>query len=391
MQKLKFLPVAIMLLSLSLSLSNCKESKKESSKDLTTLVDSLAKPLMNENKIPGLSIAVTVNGKHTFFNYGIISKDNNKPVTDQTLFELGSVSKTFTTSLASLSQLNGTLNFSDPVSKYIPELKKTVFDSVKLYDLGTHAAGGLPLQLPDEVTNYDQLINYYKTWKPLYKPGTERVYSNPSIGLLGVIAGKTFNQPFTEAMNQNIFSKLSMNNTYYNVPKAKMTEYAQGYTKADEQVRLNPAMLADEAYGIKSCTQDMIKFVDANMGIGKTEAKVLKAIENTHTGYFKTIEMTQDLIWEQYNYPVSLDQLLKGNSSDMILKANPIQELKPALQPQQNVLINKTGSTNGFASYIMYVPSKKTGIVILANKNYPINARVELAYKILTYLEKSGK
>jgi beta-lactamase class C len=50
------------------------------------------------------------------------------------------------------------------------------------------------------------------------------------------------------------------------------------------------------------------------------------------------------------------------------------------------VLINKTGSTNGFASYVAFVPAQKLGIVMLANKNYPIAQRVTAAYQILTKL-----
>ncbi|MET3536446.1 class C beta-lactamase [Chryseobacterium limigenitum] len=370
-----------------LSLYRCKETEKTASTDIKNLIDSLAKPLMSENKIPGISIAITVNGKHSFFNYGTISKESNKPVTNQSLFELGSISKTFTVTLASLSQLNGNLDMSSPVSKYLPNLKNTVFDSVKLYHLGTHAAGGLPLQLPDNITNNDQLMNYYKTWTPLYAPGTKRVYSNPSIGLLGVIAGKTMNEPFTKAMEDNVFAKIGMNNTFYTVPQNKMSDYAQGYNKEDKPVRLNPGVLANEAYGIKSSTQDMLKFVDSNMGVGNLDPKLTKALQATHTGYFKTGQMTQDLIWEQYSYPTSLSQLLEGNADDMAYKANDIKALSPLLEPQSNVVINKTGSTNGFASYVIYIPSKKIGVVMLANKNYPIKARVENAYKILSYLE----
>lgn len=377
----------ILMICIILNLYSCKATKKEASTNINTLVDSLAKSLMSENKIPGMSIAVTVDGKHSFFNYGIISKESNKPVTNQSLFELGSISKTFTVTLASLSQINGNLDMQSPVSNYLPHLKNTVFDSVKLYYLGTHIAGGLPLQLPDNITTDEQLMNYYKTWVPLYAPGTKRVYSNPSIGLLGIIAGKTMNETFTKAMTDHVFSKIGMSNTFYDVPQNKMGDYAQGYNKEDKPVRLNPAVLANEAYGIKSCTQDMLKFVDRNMGVGNLDAQLSKALEATHTGYFTTGVMTQDLIWEQYNYPASLSQLLEGNAAEMAYKASDIKPLVPPMKPQPNVVINKTGSTNGFASYVIYIPSKKIGIVILANKNYPIKPRVETAYKILSYLD----
>ena len=378
-----------MLMLCSLGLYSCKHNENTSNPTTKTVVDDIAKSLMSENKIPGMSIAITVNGKHSFYNYGILSKENNKPVTSESLFELGSVSKTFTATLACLSEEKGSLSMLDPVSKFFPELKNTVFDEVKLYDLGTHTAGGLPLQVPDNVTNNEQLMNYYKTWQPMYAPGTYRVYSNASIGLLGLIAGKAMNEPFTQAMTNNVFSNIGMNNTFYDVPAAKMPQYAVGYNKTDEPVRLNPGVLANEAYGIKSCTQDMIKFVDANMGIGNIETHLAKALQKTHTGYFKTSEMTQDLIWEQYSYPVSLSQLLAGNSDDLIYKPNPVQKITPFQEPQSNVVLNKTGSTNGFASYVLYIPSKKIGIVLLANKNYPIQPRVEAAYKIVSSLEKS--
>lgn len=356
---------------------------------MKTCVDELAKPLMVDNEIPGLSIGITVNGKHSFYNYGVLSKDTAVKVTHGTLFELGSISKTFTASLASLSQMEGNLNLSDPVSKYMPELKNTVFDTIKLYNLGTHTAGGFPLQLPDEITNDKQLINYYKIWKPDYPVSTYRLYTNPGIGLLGVIAGKTMKQPFVKAMTDNIFVKMGLKNTFYKVPSEYMGEYAQGYNKTNDPVRVNPAILADEAYGIKSCTKDMLTFVDANMGIGNVENNLSVALMNTHTGYFKTKEMTQDLIWEQYNYPVSLEQLQKGNSYDMIYKPNPVKEILPHQKPESRVLINKTGSTNGFGGYVMYVPSKKIGIVILANKNYPNSSRIKMAYQLLSYIEKT--
>ncbi|SDI89147.1 class C beta-lactamase [Chryseobacterium jejuense] len=388
MRSLKNISIGVLCLSF---LSSCNSPKKETTSDLNNYLDALVKPIMEKNEIPGLSLAITVDGKHRFFNYGLASKADQIEVTNTTLFELGSVSKTFTATLASLSQINGTLNLSDPVSKYMPELKNTAFDQIKLYNLGTHTAGGFTLQLPEEIKNNEQLIHYYKTWKPDYSASTQRIYTNPSIGLLGVIAGKTFQQPFTKAMTENVFSKMGLNNTFYEVPAANVGQYAFGYNKNDEPIRVTPGVLANEAYGVKSCTQDMITFVDANMGIGNIDSKLSAAIINTHTGYFNTSEMTQDLIWEQYHYPVTLEQLQKGNSADMAFKPNPVKEILPHQKPITDVLINKTGATNGFGAYVMYVPSKKIGIVILANKNYPNSERIDIAYKLLSYLEKSEK
>ena len=58
-----------------------------------------------------------------------------------------------------------------------------------------------------------------------------------------------------------------------------------------------------------------------------------------------------------------------------------------ALPPQRDVWVNKTGSTNGFGAYVAFVPARETGIVVLANRNYPNEARVRLAYRILCRVE----
>jgi beta-lactamase class C len=83
---------------------------------------------------------------------------------------------------------------------------------------------------------------------------------------------------------------------------------------------------------------------------------------------------------------VELKQVLAGNSDAMIYQATEATELTPPLPPQANALLNKTGSTNGFASYLAFIPAQKLGIVLLANKNYPIPPRVTAAYQILTRL-----
>jgi beta-lactamase class C len=147
-----------------------------------------------------------------------------------------------------------------------------------------------------------------------------------------------------------------------------------------------PGVLASQAYGIRTTAADMLRFVAANMHMIDLEPDLQRAITATHTGYYTLGSMTQDLIWEQYQYPTTLADLLAGNSDRVILAANAVSKLDPPSQPQQNVLINKTGSTNGFAAYVAFVPAEQMGIVLFANKNYPIDARVTAAHQILTQL-----
>jgi beta-lactamase class C len=72
----------------------------------------------------------------------------------------------------------------------------------------------------------------------------------------------------------------------------------------------------------------------------------------------------------------------------MTLEPHRVTWLKPAQPLQDNTLLNKTGSTNGFGAYVVFVPSKRIGIVMLANKNYPNAERVKVAHAILTALDQ---
>jgi CubicO group peptidase (beta-lactamase class C family) len=289
--------------------------------------------------------------------------------------------------LASYAQIQGDLSLTDNVSKYLPSLRGSSFDHVSLINLATHTAGGLPLQVPDEIKNNDQLMAYLKQWKPAFAAGTDRTYSNLSIGMLGLITAQSMRESFEVAMEKKLFAELGMKRSYINVPADQMKRYAQGYTKKDEPIRVSPGVLDSEAYGVKSTSSDMIRFVALNMDADKLNDKLRRAIVATHTGYFTSGELTQDLIWEQYPYPIELKRLLYGNSPSMIFEDQPATRLAEPLQPQTNVLIDKTGSTNGFGAYVAFIPAKKMGIVILANKSYPIDARVTAAFEILTRLE----
>lgn len=355
---------------------------------LASTVNAHVRPLMAQQNIPGMAVAVSVNGQRHYFNYGLASKQTGQAVSDDTLFEIGSVSKTFTATLVALAQANGALALSDPASKHWPALKGTAFDGITLLNLGTYSAGGLPLQFPDAVNDEASLLAYYRHWKPDYAPGTQRLYSNPSLGLFGYLAARSQNTPFSELMQQQLLPQLGLQHTFVQVPAAQLNHYAQGYDKDEKPVRVSPGPLDAEAYGVKTTAADLLHYLEVNMQPGSLSEPLQRAIDTTQRGYYRVGEMTQGLGWEQYRYPASLDQLLAGNSTSMTLDPHRVTWFKPAQPRQADRLLNKTGSTGGFGAYVLFVPSKGIGIVLLANKNYPNAERVKVAHAILTELER---
>nr|WP_063860843.1 CMY-1/MOX family class C beta-lactamase MOX-10 [Aeromonas caviae]CEF57507.1 beta-lactamase [Aeromonas caviae] len=351
---------------------------------LRPVVDASIQPLLKEHRIPGMAVAVLKDGKAHYFNYGVADRERAVGVSEQTLFEIGSVSKPLTATLGAYAVVKGAMQLDDKASRHAPWLKGSAFDSITMGELATYSAGGLPLQFPEEVDSLEKMQAYYRQWTPAYSPGSHRQYSNPSIGLFGHLAASSLKQPFAQLMEQTLLPGLGLHHTYVNVPKQAMASYAYGYSKEDKPIRVSPGMLADEAYGIKTSSADLLRFVKANIS-GVDDKALQQAISLTHKGHYSVGGMTQGLGWESYAYPVSEQILLAGNSAKVILEANPTAAPR---ESGSQMLFNKTGSTSGFGAYVAFVPAKGIGIVMLANRNYPIPARVKAAHAILTQLAR---
>lgn len=348
------------------------------------VVDTAILPLMVRHEIPGMAVGLTIDGQPYIFNYGVASKETSAPVNGATLFEIGSVSKTFTATLAAYAQATGKLSMAHHPGKYLPQLRGRPIDRTTLLHLGTYTGGGLPLQFPDNVKGTDAAMTYFRDWKPLAPPGTRREYSNPSLGLLGLVTASALNDDFSTLMQGSVFRAFGMAESFIHVPDAKMANYAWGYRDGNA-VRLNKGTLYEGVYGVKTTASDLIRFVQANIDPDNLEPLMRRAVKTTQIGYYNAGPLVQGLGWEQYPYPVSLEWLLGGNSEEMMFEPQPAHRLTDQ-QARDQLLFGKTGSTGGFGAYVAFVPSRKIGIVILANTSYPIPARVSAAWMILNQL-----
>lgn len=357
--------------------------------DLDSQVRDAARQVMRDNDIPGLAIAMTDNGKQYFYEFGVADKASGQAVSRDTLFELGSISKTFSASLAARAEIDGKLSLQAKVGDYLPALADTPFGALSLINLATHTNGGMPLQLPDAIQNDTQLLAWLKQWKPQHQPDSWRAYANPSIGMLGVITAKRLQTPYAKALQEQLLPALGLKHTFVHIPPDQQASYAWGYDKNDKPVRVNPGVLADEAYGVKSSSRDMLRFVEANLGRVELAPPLKQALDETRRGHFQRGTMTQDLVWEQYDYPLALQDLIDGNDNRYALEGTPATALKPALAPQSKVWVNKTGATNGFGAYVAFVPDLQRGVVLLANKNYPNAERVKLAWRLFEALDQA--
>lgn len=351
-------------------------------KDLSQLearVTEKAHALMRDNALPGLAIGIATQGKRYFFNYGVACLETGQKVDENTLFEIGSVSKIFTGTLGGYAQARGLLALSDPVSKYFFPLAGSSFAELSLLSLGGYTAGGLPLQFPAVVESQEDMLNYFQLWRPAYPPETYRLYSNPSIGLFGHIVARAMGAPFEELMQKTLFFAFGLRQSYLQVPAAEMRHYASGYSKDDKAVREGPALFAAEAYGVKTTAADLLTFVEAHGNSSALDPVWQQAIATSQTALYSVGAMTQGLGWEMYAYPPNMEALIT-QSTALVFEPQPITASPPQ---QAEMFLHKTGSTSGFGAYVLLVPSQGTAIVLLANKNYSNAARLRMGACIL--------
>ena len=354
-------------------------------------VRAAAQAVMAAQDIPGLAIGVAAPGLRRLYYFGTADRRTGQPVGAATLFEIGSLSKTYTATLGGYAAATGRLRLDESAAQVRPALAGSAIGQASLLQLATYAAGGLPLQFPDSVTSEAQATAFYRTFQPPFPAGSRRLYSNPSIGLFGALAAQRLDEPFATALQRHVLTPLGLSHTYLQVPAAEQAHYAWGHGKNDQPLRVNPGVYAEEAYGIKTTAADLLAFVEANLHPDRLPAPLAKALTTTQQGYYRSGPMTQGLGWEAYAYPLSKIQLLAGNTPAMALEPQPVDWQHPPLPASGARLLNKTGSTNGFGAYALFIPERQIGLVILANRNYPIPARIEAAWRILQRLDSGAR
>lgn len=352
---------------------------------LQTAVQNEVSQLMQQQQIPGMAVAVLWQGKTYFYSFGEADVAAKKAVTPDTLFELGSISKTFAGVIGAMALERGQIALTDPVAKHWPALTAKPWQQINMQHLATYTAGGLPLFVPDSATDKASLLSYLQQWQPEFAPGTQRVYANTSIGLFAHLAvaagGKGYGEVF-----QQLTSTLKMPNTYLQVPEAAQAQYAWGYNEG-KPVHIGTGVLLDEAGGAKASVRDLATWLQANLQPEKVTDPLLRAgIAKAQQRYATSKQMYQGLGWEMLDYPVSVATLTAMTAPEFVA-GTAATVLAPPAPAVANSWVHKTGATGGFGAYAAFIPSRQVGIVLLANKRYPNALRVEVAHKVLEKLK----
>jgi CubicO group peptidase (beta-lactamase class C family) len=238
--------------------------------DLQT-VDSFLQTQVKANHIPGLAVAI-VQGDQVIFSKGYGEAAPGEPVTPQTQFYIGSVTKSFT-ALAALQLVGqGKLDLDAPVQQYLPWFQVAdpdVSSKITVRNLLNHTSGLSEVGDPNATaytSSLEEQVRLLKNVRPNAAVGTRFQYYNQNYRILGLLIETVSGQSYADYLRANVFAPLRMTDTTANPAEAR--ELAQGYSRVfgfplPRQQRFVPGALPS-GYLISSAN-DMARFLIAQI------------------------------------------------------------------------------------------------------------------------------
>jgi CubicO group peptidase (beta-lactamase class C family) len=298
------------------------------------------------------------NGKHQALFVGMIDENGvqqyyyghtangENAIDENTIFEIGSVSKVFTSLLLADMVEKGEVSLNDPIDKFLPEYVSAPTKNDKkitLLDLATHSSGlprwpdGFPVLDAQEQFEYDreEMYDYLSNVELTREIGSEYSYSNIGVSLLGHILSLQAGQSYEELLKDRVLDKFEMESTCVKSCDALRDRFATPHLLG---FQFNPINLSDDMAGageIRSSGKDMLTFLSYAMGLKDSDLK-------------SSFELTQKV-----NRQID-DQLSIGLAWHMT-------------QKDDRMIVWHNGATNGFTSFVGFDPELNQGVVVLSN------------------------
>lgn len=238
-------------------------------------IKSLVQPYVKHEKVMAVSVGVVLNGKTWTGNFGRLSKENPSPPTADTLYEIGSITKVFTSLLLADEVTRGELELDQPIGTLLPNLDSSnpdVAKSITLKHLSTHMSG-LPrtptnLKLKDAnqpFAGYDRkmMYDFMKSFKPWRKPGWGYEYSNLGAGLLAELISEKNRKSYEQLLKERIFNSLKMKDSTISLSPQHKKRLAPPHDSALLPNHVWDFGALNGCGAIRSTANDMTRFMQA--------------------------------------------------------------------------------------------------------------------------------
>jgi CubicO group peptidase (beta-lactamase class C family) len=273
------------------------------SQEMAAKIDAIVSAYSGLYKFNG-SVLVAKNGQVLISKgYGLRDAATKTPNDEQTIFQLGSITKQFTTAIILKLQEEKKLSIQDKLSKYFPGYPKG--DSITIENLMTHTSGIFNYTNDENFMNNEvakpasreKIMALFKD-KPLdFSPGTGWNYSNSGYSLLGYIIEIVTKKPYEQAVRRYIFTPLQMTHSGFDFTHLTSKEKATGYFLLDEK-NTNPAPIVDSsvsfsAGAIYSTVGDLYKWhhaLETYTVLSKVQQEKAYTPVKNHYGYGWSID-----------------------------------------------------------------------------------------------------
>lgn len=342
---------------------------------LDSLVQTLGKGLMDQPHSVGLSIGIYHRGSKHFYNFGTVEKGKAQKPSENTLYEIGSVTKTFASLILAKAVLEKKVKLEDDIRQYIAgDYPNLQFGGhpIQLVQLANTTAGiaeWIPAEPEilkkahaDSVALLREKIYGKYTREDFFKglhevkldtiPGTKRRHSNGGAQLLTYILENVYQQPFEELVEEYILKPNKMDQSKFVVPASLAAQMARGY---NENGKLTPPGFTSPYFrgmaGLKSGTADLLKYIQ--LMLDDQNAITARAIQRT-----VNVDISTPKIWA-----ARPGETIRSDFFSVGMNWFLYQFEKGKTQ------VWADGGTSGFNSYLIFYPESELGIVVLANKS----------------------
>ncbi len=306
---------------------------------------------MRRLQVPGVAVGLHYDGREHLAGFGVTSVENPLPVTADTLFQIGSTTKTVTGTIIMRLVESGLLDLDKPVRAYLPELRlsdKTAEESVTTRHLLTHMAGWAGDFFRETGNGDDCLARYVAeldTLPQLVPVGTLWAYNNSGFSLAGRLIEVVTGKAYEDVVQEMILDPLGMTNSYFFAADVISRSFVVGHRNDAEQgvVVERPWAIARSAHsagGLCSSARDQLRYARFHMGDGTANGeRVLSA--------GTMAEMQRPHFQANLGRQMGLSWLLKDYG--------------------ETRAVMHGGATNGQLSAFLMIPSRDFAITILTN------------------------
>jgi len=317
---------------------------------LETIVNEIISEYITEPGNIGLVVGLLDDTSKVSIGYGKMAADEELRPDGNSFFEIGSITKPLTALTAIEMEKAGIINFSDAISKYLPDsLNNEFLANISINNLISHQAGfprkpyNLSLTITDEedpYANYTEsdLLNYLSVFKPIKSRKKKRAlfkYSNLGYGILSLVLANAANQSYEKLVQQYVLKPLSLNSTKIKLSQRDSLRMVTPHNFKGEPTPIYSYQSMEGSSALKSTANDLLSFMDLNI---KENATV-----NLKQSHQKQVETNLKRIYMAYGWHI----IDRGKRFPPVITHN--------------------GGTGGCRSYVAFIKETKTGVVVLSN------------------------